>query len=712
MKKFIIIFYVLNIVILTETNATNWLRLSGFNYINMSIKNHNDLYFLPYYNTSESHIFHIFNDLKQIEIKNDSIEYYELYNQYFIDNNTGYKIKKNGSLYGTLDAGITWDSLFSFKNIFKTSPNFIRFYDKTFGYTLAKINNNNMFLKSTNGGKNWDTCTFNGFNINDYYKFFSFFNKSDGIIIDISTNIYLTSDTGKTWVKRGNPSKVVFDILFLSKDIGFIASKNEIYNTSDGGKTWQKSYSSSNYFYQIFFLNDKIGWIAGRKGQIIQTKDGGNSWKESSLKNFDDDIYGIYFSNENNGWVYGTNATILQTSDGGITWNKIRQGIGFDLKKIHFFDNENGIVCGDSNKIFLTSDKGYTWDLISLNRKKSVLNSMYFYNKYLGWIGTSDGSVLNTTNGGKNWIELSNCNNSLIKDLIFVDQNTGYLISDNLYLTFDGGLSWGKNEKLLDMIPDNIFFLDKQNFYLTSHKVNLLDSSIVSILMKTTDSGNNWKEVIALNSFKNNYKYFGKIQFLDNLYGFVQNGSELFKTTNGGLTWDKYLITTFNKINGFKFLDKKRGWAYGDSTNIYYTIDSGKTWKINYKPNYWYNINDISKVNDSLIYICGNYGLIEVFSDNFLDLRKVLNIEYNDIKSMNIFPIPARDYIEIKNVISNEMRNPVIEIFNIFGEKISTPSALQAATPQEGNFKIDVSNLAAGVYFIRVGDKFEKFVKI
>jgi hypothetical protein len=28
-----------------------------------------------------------------------------------------------------------------------------------------------------------------------------------------------------------------------------------------------------------------------------------------------------------------------------------------------------------------------------------------------------------------------------------------------------------------------------------------------------------------------------------------------------------------------------------------------------------------------------------------------------------------------------------------------------------GVFKIDVSNLAPGVYFIRIGDKFEKFMK-
>jgi hypothetical protein len=31
---------------------------------------------------------------------------------------------------------------------------------------------------------------------------------------------------------------------------------------------------------------------------------------------------------------------------------------------------------------------------------------------------------------------------------------------------------------------------------------------------------------------------------------------------------------------------------------------------------------------------------------------------------------------------------------------------------KEGIIKIDISNLAPGVYFVRIGNKFEKFVKI
>ena len=71
-----------------------------------------------------------------------------------------------------------------------------------------------------------------------------------------------------------------------------------------------------------------------------------------------------------------------------------------------------------------------------------------------------------------------------------------------------------------------------------------------------------------------------------------------------------------------------------------------------------------------------------------------------------------------------------IAIYNVLGEKIlsvvnkhacslqkidvyqeTTPSLLRNATPQEGNFRIDVSHLPRGVYFVRVGERVEKFVK-
>jgi hypothetical protein len=105
--------------------------------------------------------------------------------------------------------------------------------------------------------------------------------------------------------------------------------------------------------------------------------------------------------------------------------------------------------------------------------------------------------------------------------------------------------------------------------------------------------------------------------------------------------------------------------------------------------------------------------------NNFVRLVRNINqtSDRSEEKSenLNISPNPASDYITISHSALDA--ESTLEIFNIFGEK-TTPSAFQAATPYPststgtGNLRIDISNLSPGVYFIRIGDRFEKFVKM
>jgi hypothetical protein len=80
-----------------------------------------------------------------------------------------------------------------------------------------------------------------------------------------------------------------------------------------------------------------------------------------------------------------------------------------------------------------------------------------------------------------------------------------------------------------------------------------------------------------------------------------------------------------------------------------------------------------------------------------------------------ISPNPASDYIEISLNPPSIKRGPggvLFEIFNVFGEMESTSVNFVDTSASGGHLRIDVSNFAPGVYFIRIGDRFEKFVKL
>ena len=83
----------------------------------------------------------------------------------------------------------------------------------------------------------------------------------------------------------------------------------------------------------------------------------------------------------------------------------------------------------------------------------------------------------------------------------------------------------------------------------------------------------------------------------------------------------------------------------------------------------------------------------------------------SDIQSSLIYPNPASDFIEIN--ISNKGLKPFaeienVQIFDMLGiEVLSIGTGLDLSTQ-----RINISHLPAGVYYIRIGDKVEKFLKM
>ncbi len=82
------------------------------------------------------------------------------------------------------------------------------------------------------------------------------------------------------------------------------------------------------------------------------------------------------------------------------------------------------------------------------------LHDVYFINETKGWIAGSGGTLLATTDGGKNWKKIINFTQDNLKQVYFSDENNGWLLCErNIYnrganassyllKTSDGGKSW------------------------------------------------------------------------------------------------------------------------------------------------------------------------------------------------------------------------------------------------------------------------------
>jgi hypothetical protein len=78
-----------------------------------------------------------------------------------------------------------------------------------------------------------------------------------------------------------------------------------------------------------------------------------------------------------------------------------------------------------------------------------------------------------------------------------------------------------------------------------------------------------------------------------------------------------------------------------------------------------------------------------------------------------VSPNPASDFINVSVEVGSEpaLTNDV-RIYNIFGQIVSTPNPTPTLPASREGVRIDVTNLAPGMYFVRIGDKLSKFVKL
>jgi|GEM_PF-4161386 len=114
---------------------------------------------------------------------------------------------------------------------------------------------------------------------------------------------------------------------------------------------------------------------------------------------------------------------------------------------------------------------------------------------------------------------------------------------------------------------------------------------------------------------------------------------------------------------------------------------------------------------DSTIQLLNN--TIESATDVIYYYRAMtpLSVEENkyDNSKPHVYPNPATDYIDIA-VAGNRSINDVVNVYDVLGNVVLSTSA---GTPSEGgHIRLDVSGLAAGVYFVRVGGKMYDFVKM
>ncbi len=690
MKNFIVFTVLLILYLPSAKGESSFSQLSGLSYNYIIIRNMSDFYVID---KLDRNIFHKNNHT--IDISSDSSKYNGAVKLFFLDSLYGNNLDRNYNLFCTEDGGKNWVKKFSFFESFNAKVGTVQFLNHDFGYVAGSIDKNLFFFRTTNGGLSWENIKLTDITSYSYIKFFS---QDDGIIFANNNRIFRTTNGGYDWfLYATSPVDFVYDLDFINLNLGNLATKYNLYHTTDGGKTWSITYNSSYYFSSLSFVDDKLGWAAGSGGIILKTSDAGATWENISNPDLFEWVNAIKFFDKNNGVRAGDFGTVFTTDDGGKNWDFLQRGTRFNINDIMFTDENVGFACGDNNILLKSTDKGLTWSQAFDFSTNNLLNLANYDKNYL-WVGGENGILYRSTDGGNNWTKSILQANKRISNIVFKDANNGFALNGSLFVTSNGGEKWDLMSNNIKNIND-VEFKNNTGWILCRLDTIINQDTIMKItIYKSENNGIDWslnKEQIE----KYTNSSLMNMTFLDEMNGFIKiSSNKILNTSNGGLTWNEIIINNSLYFNKMKFLSLTNGWAVGSSGNISFTSDGGKNWIVK-KSIKNKILSGISILNDSLIYFCGDLGTIIQYSNGQF-LNYPTSIKENQASNfLSIYPNPTNSYIRIDDT---ELED--ICIFNYLGEQQTNFSIT--------NNLINVNNLDNGIYFIKIGDKVAKFVKI
>ena len=374
---------------------------------------------------------------------------------------------------------------------------------------------------------------------------------------------------GEAWVKQSSrPTGFTLQgVDMVSPTEAWAAGAvGTILHTTDGGATWTKQRSGTQETLEAVRFKDALhGWAVGTN-LALYTTDGGTTWAAGT--GIVGNPVSVDCASLTTCFVGYGYSIASKTTDGGKTWNNVT--FPFAVARFQFFDAQNGIASGPGG-VVTTNDGGATWSA------KAGPHGGFFVDQQQGWM-LSGATAARTTNGGASWEPLTLPANSWIYASVFVDALHGWGVGseDNIVHTSDGGQTWttqrgGVGSGALYPFWD-VDFAD------TLHGIVVGGAGKI---YTTSDGGQTW----TLRTSGASTETHALARVDDNLWA-TGNGGTIQVTHDGGAWWEEtHVPVETGNLSDIDFADASTGWTVVDGTTgpgngrVYKTSNGGLTWQ-------------------------------------------------------------------------------------------------------------------------------------
>ncbi|MCB2203252.1 T9SS type A sorting domain-containing protein [bacterium] len=502
-----------------------------------------------------------------------------------LDDIRGVAVCENGYYMHTADGGKTWSTWrLGRMNLEKV----IALHDGS----LITIADQQRIYRSTDFAYSWD-LVYEGGTSNSGLP-------SDMVLADENTlvgflngaHVVISEDGGKTWRQFTNFNvfgQTLYSISAQSSTTWYIVTSTNLYKTTDRGKSWFNNNGSFDVrgLTRFVYVDSLYGYQL-REGQLLRTHDGGLGWEEMDIFGFDT-VTDLEAGPKLGSTVFCMSAgryIINKSSDAGGSWNISLTGSAFpdaNPKTIAFANSQLGFVAGDGGRILRTEDGGLSWAIVHGIGYISTISDLVFSTPDFGMAATFSSTLLITTNGGRRWDEVLPSSEHTLRNVAVAPDGTWYLTgltSANVYdllRSTNNGLTW---EVLSRMPLDYESNRPEQPLSLYARaNGELWVGATYSLLLHSTDGGVTWDRQVVGNTTRNPYSTGEDIFFFDPSIIIYVRGSSIEYSTDNGQTWDSRYTNNGRSLREVQFVTPDVGYALTPS-DFGRTSDGGVTWDV------------------------------------------------------------------------------------------------------------------------------------
>jgi photosystem II stability/assembly factor-like uncharacterized protein len=296
-------------------------------------------------------------------------------------------------------------------------------------------------------------------------------------------------------------------------------------------------------------------------------------------------LHDVMFVDREFGWAVGQHGAIWHTIDGGKQWYRQHSPVKMGLGGVWFANRELGWAVGGKTMPYLgtsqgvvlrTIDGGQTWKqelafLPALARTKFFDNDNGF-----AWGRGSGGEPLGvfaTSDSGRNWRAAAVAPLGFWWNGDFINERTGIVVGsagqvsriasgEATSLTIETGGREIRDVKLL---------LDATGWAVGDD----------GLILQTRDGGKSWQAVDILPVEVNEVVDWRCVAIRDKQVWIAGSpGCVLLSSPDGGETWQGHATGMNTPISRITFVDDSHGWAVGQFGTILHTADGGQSWQV------------------------------------------------------------------------------------------------------------------------------------